>query len=144
MNTAIFSPSGSNSGIGFAIPVDTIQRVVPQLLANGRITRPRLGVTLSDAISRRVTAELGVEGVLVINVVPDSPAAAAGVRGTRLINGQVVPGDVIRQVGKYPVRAADEFYAALEHYKPDDTIPLIVWRQGKSVPIDVTLAPSSP
>ncbi|MDT9091441.1 S1C family serine protease, partial [Escherichia coli] len=65
VNVAIYSPSGASAGIGFAIPVDTVNRVVPQLVKNGRYIRPVLGITMSDGVNESVGERLGVKGVLV-------------------------------------------------------------------------------
>ena len=96
INTAIYSPSGAYAGIGFAVPVDTVNRVVPQLIARGKYLRPSLGVGVDADINRAVTKELGVEGVLLLNVEPGSAADAAGLRGTKVNrDGDVIAGDVI-------------------------------------------------
>ena len=75
----IYSPSGANAGIGFAVPVDTVNRVVPQLIRSGTYRPPFLGIQHSDRINP-IAAMQVVEGVLVLDVVPGSPAAAAGLR----------------------------------------------------------------
>ncbi len=80
VNTAIYSPSGASSGIGFAIPVDTVNRVVPELIRFGRVTRPGLGVQL---LEDRIAQELGAAGPIVYDVAPESAAARAGIRPTR-------------------------------------------------------------
>ena len=80
VNTAIYSPSGVSAGIGFAIPVDEVNRLVPQLIRHGRVIRPGLGIQVGPA---RLAAELGLSGVLILGVVPDGPAPKAGIRPTR-------------------------------------------------------------
>src|SRR5205814_8411634 len=80
INTAIYSASGASAGIGFAFPVDTINRVAPQLIAQGQISRPYLGVRSSDPISQQITTRMKAQGLLVLVVEPDSPAARAGLR----------------------------------------------------------------
>jgi S1-C subfamily serine protease len=140
VNTAILSPSGTSAGIGFAIPVDQVNRIVPQLIASGKVTRPRLGVELSQPLNEALTEQLGVTGVLVFGVQPDSPAAKAGLRGTtRDENGQIVPGDVIQKVDGKPVENSNDLYALLSNHKPGDTVKLTVWREGKTVDVSVTL-----
>ena len=144
VNTAIYSPSGTSAGIGFAIPVDTVNRVVPQLIAHGRVTRPRLGVSLSDAVGQQITSRLGIEGVLVVGVQPQSPAATAGLHGTqRQPDGTVTPGDIIQKVGDVAVKNSNELYAALAHLNVGDTVTLNIYRDGQTVPIKVTLGPAS-
>src|SRR5437667_4052791 len=98
VNTAIYSPSGSNAGIGFAIPVDAVNRVVPQLIKDGRVPTPGIGiVTANEAASTR----LGVQGLIVVRTVPNSPAARAGLRGVN--EGTNELGDIITGVDGKPV-----------------------------------------
>lgn len=140
VNTAIYSPSGSSAGIGFAIPVDTVNRVVPELIAHGKIVRPRLGLSFSDAISHQITPQLGVSGLLVVGVQPGSPAAAAGLRGTqRLPDGSIMPGDVIQKVGNQPVVTSADYFAALSQYHAGDTVPLTIFRDGQSLQVNVSI-----
>ena len=140
VNTAIYSPSGSSAGIGFAVPVDTVNRVVPQLIASGAYAPPVLGVGVdprADAVARRQ----GIEGALVLRVEPGSPAARAGLRPARMAaGGQLVPGDVIVALGGARVEGASDLLAALDLMRAGDTVPLAVLRGGERVEIDVTLA----
>src|SRR5262245_66539537 len=80
LHTAIYSPSGSSAGIGFAVPVDTVNRIVPQLIRQGEITRPGLGVRIGDD---RMSRRLGLSGVLIIEVEKGSAADKMGLRGLR-------------------------------------------------------------
>jgi S1-C subfamily serine protease len=102
VNTAIYSPSGASAGVGFAVPVDTVNRVVPQLIANGHYAPPSLGIEVDDLLSRAVARELGVSGVAVLRA---SKSASASLRGARLgARNTIIPGDVIlaidgKQVG---------------------------------------------
>jgi S1-C subfamily serine protease len=143
VNTAIFSPSGSNAGIGFAVPVDTVNRAVPQLIRNGRIVRPRLPVTINEQLSDKLPRErLGVEGVLVLGVDPGSSAEKAGLRGTRrTTSGQIIWGDVIQAIDGKPVRSVTELYRVLETYSAGDTVTLTVFRDGQPVDVKVQLQP---
>ena len=129
VNTAIYSPSGGNAGIGFAIPVDEVNRVVPRLIRDGRLVRPTLGVQTAPAA---VGKPLGVpEGVVVVGVVPGSPAAAAGIRPfTRAPDGSLVVGDVITAVDGEKVKSLDNLLEALERRQPGDVVKLGVWRAG--------------
>jgi S1-C subfamily serine protease len=140
VNTAIASPSGASAGVGFAIPVDAVNRVVPQIIQHGRIVRPQLGVVLNDRVSRALTRRMGIPGVLVLAVEKGSPAEAAGLRGTMIArDGSLVPGDVIQKIGATKVRSADDLYAALEKYKPGETVRLTIVRDGQEMQVDVTL-----
>ena len=144
VNTAIYSPSGANAGIGFAVPVDTVNRVVPQLIGHGRISRPQLGARFDDRINRLVKQRLGVEGVVVVDVARGSAAEAAGLRGSeRAPDGSIVPGDIIRAVDGKPVASTDELAAALESHDVGDSVRLEVLRGGRSVTIEVRLQPES-
>ena len=144
VNTAIFSPSGSNAGIGFAVPVDTVNRAVPQLIRNRGIVRPRLpGVAINERLSDRLPREgLGVEGVMILGVQPDSPADRAGLKGTfRTRLGRVIWGDVIQAIDGKPVRSVTEFYKVLEGYSAGDTVSLTVYRDGQQAQVKVQLQP---
>jgi S1-C subfamily serine protease len=137
MNTAIFSPSGASSGVGFAVPVHTINRVVPQLLAHGHLIRPGMGVRIAnDAAARR----LGVEGVLVFDVGRGSAAEAAGMRGTRRDGrGRLVLGDVIVAVGDMPVRDSNDLLGALEKHEVGDEVDVTVLRNGERRTLPIKL-----
>lgn len=139
VNAAIVSPSGSSAGIGFAIPVDTVNRIVPQLMAHGQVVRPQIGVDLSDRLSQIVNQYYNVPGVMVLRVEPGSPAASAGLRGARQQRNGFVPGDIIQKVGDTTVNTSEEFYGALEDYKPGDTVTLTLFRDGQTMTVQVKL-----
>jgi S1-C subfamily serine protease len=140
VNTAIYSPSGASAGIGFAVPVDTVGRIVPELIAHGQVARPRLGVVLNDPLSSRITRRLGVEGVLLIEVADGSPAASAGLRGTRRSrDGSILPGDVIQEVEGKKVTTQNELLGRLGNYRPGDTVTLTIWRDERTLKVRVTL-----
>lgn len=137
MNTSILSPSGASAGIGFAVPIDTIARVVPQIIKYGRELRPTIGVELADdAITRR----FGLAGALVLNVVADGPAAKAGIRPTQQDNqGRVTLGDVIVGVDGAPVKNTADLFLALESHKQGDKVQLMLHRDGKPAKASVEL-----
>jgi S1-C subfamily serine protease len=138
VNTAILSPSGAFAGIGFAIPADEVNRVVPQLIAHGRVVRPRLGVQVAaDQQARR----LGVtEGALILQVLPGGPAQKAKLHGTGLDeNGGRVPGDVVLAIDGRPVRSGNDLYGVLEGYKPGATVTLTYVRGGQREEVTLTL-----
>jgi S1-C subfamily serine protease len=140
VNTAIYSPSGAYAGIGFAVPIDTVNRVVPQIIAFGRYVRPSLGIAVDDTVSEAVTQELGVQGVLVLSVNSGSPAAAAGLRGTRLTSeGRVTPGDVIQAVDGKRVRTSDELLGLLDDHSIGDTVQITIYRSGNVMEVAVLL-----
>jgi S1-C subfamily serine protease len=139
MNTAIFSPSGASAGIGFAVPVDTVNRVVSELIAHGRVARPRLGVGIDDRLSAVVTQRLGVKGVLLREVDRNSPAEKAGLRGTRRSGNGIIPGDIILDVDGKPVTNRDEFLGRLGNYRPGQTVTLTLYRDGQKSQVKATL-----
>jgi 2-alkenal reductase len=109
MNTAIYSESGSSAGIGFAIPVDMVKRVVPQIIKTGRAPRPGIGIAAAD---ERVAAQLGVKGVVVLGVARGSPADRAGIRP--FTQNSREPGDIIVAVNGQPVDTLSDLAAALD------------------------------
>jgi 2-alkenal reductase len=123
VNTAILSPSGTNAGVGFAIPVDIVNRVVPELIRTGRVPTPGIGIV---AASESVATRLGAEGVVIVNVAPGSPADRAGLRGVDLAAGAV--GDVIVEANGKPVRKLSDLTDILEKSRPGETVKLEVAR----------------
>ena len=140
INTAIYSPSGAYAGIGFAVPIDIVNRIVPQLIAHGRYQRPRLGITLDDRISEQITARAGVEGVLIIGVERGSAAADAGLRGSRFVDGgDLLLGDIITSLGGNPIDDRESLLDALERYRIGDRVSLRYLRNGEEREAEVTL-----
>jgi S1-C subfamily serine protease len=140
INTAIYSPSGAFAGIGFAVPVDTVNRVVPYLIEHGRYIRPSLGIRVDDDISERLLEELGVAGVLVLRVETGSAADKAGLRGTRVtVEGGIIMGDVILAVDGRPVTKVSELIDRLEQFDIGDRIELEIYRNGISQTVSVVL-----
>ncbi len=141
VNTAIYSPSGASAGIGFAIPVDEVNRIVPRIIRDGRMVRPTLGVSAGPA---NLTRALSLpKGVPLVRVQPGGPAQKAGLvpfsRGTE---GGIVPGDVITAINDEPVEDLDDMLTALERLQPGDKATLTVWRAGKTRKQVVTLTES--
>jgi S1-C subfamily serine protease len=140
INTAIFSPSGAYAGIGFAVPIDTVNRVVPRLIAEGRYVRPALGVQVDDDASKLVTKELGVSGVLVLRVTPGSAADKAGIQETRLTrDGDILPGDIIQRVGAHAVADVGDLLDALDRFSIGDEVSVTVYRDGKNLEVSMVL-----
>jgi len=137
VNTMIVSQSGGSAGIGFAVPVDTVNVVVPELIAYGRVIRPGLGVLLDldDTVARRA----GTEGAHVIEVVADSAAEKAGLQGVRRDGGRVLAGDIILQLGSERVRNRKELIDAMLQHKVGDKVPLLVNRLGEQLELEVVL-----
>jgi S1-C subfamily serine protease len=137
VNTAIYSPSGASAGIGFAIPVDTVNRIVPELIRSGKIVRPGLGIQIADD---QIAQRLGVTGILVVDVARGSAAAKAGIQPTRRdAEGRLRLGDVITAVDGKKVESPNDLYLALEKYKVGDAVNVSMLRNGKTVQTKITL-----
>jgi S1-C subfamily serine protease len=137
VNTAIYSPSGVSAGIGFAVPVDTVNRVVPQLIRHGRVIRPGLGVSLADDATAR---RLGLKGALIIQVSKGSAAEAAGLRGTRRdANGRILLGDVIVGIAAEGVESSGDLMNILDKHAVGDAVMVAIVRDGERHTVQVTL-----
>lgn len=141
VNTAIYSPSGASAGIGFAIPVDEVNRIVPRLIRDGRFIRPALGVTAGPA---QLSLALGApKGVLLVNVAGGSPAAAAGLKPFgRDRSGRIVQGDVITAIDGQAVADLDDLLSLLETRQIGERVTLTVWRGGQTRKVVATLGSS--
>jgi len=141
VNTAIFSPSGASAGIGFAIPVDEVNRVVPRLIRDGKFTRPALGIQTG---SEQFHASLRLpKGVAVLGVVPGSPAATAGLQPFRRgRHGEIVAGDIVTAVAGKPVASLDDVLEVLEARQPGETVTVALLRAGQKVELQIRLAAS--
>jgi S1-C subfamily serine protease len=146
MNTAIYSPSGASAGIGFAIPVDTVQRVVPQILRHGKVVRPSLEAQFfPDSLTQR----LAPQGVLIARVDRGGAAARAGLRPTRRSGeGDIIWGDLIVAVNGKPVEGAENLLTILEEFSIGDEVKLTVIRglrtqEEQTLEVTVTLAAES-
>ncbi|MCB1052655.1 MAG: PDZ domain-containing protein, partial [Acidobacteria bacterium] len=139
VNTAIYSPSGSSAGIGFAVPVDIVNEVVPQLIQYGKMLRPGLGIEThenNDLIMRR----LNTQGVLVYRVSPGSPAEEAGLRGVRRNRyGEYELGDIITAIEDAPIKKYGDLRKVLSKYKIGDRVTLSILREERPLQVEVTL-----
>jgi len=138
VNTAIYSPSGASAGIGFAIPVDEVNRLIPRLIRDGKITRPVFGI---QAAQPQVQAALRLpKGVAIVGVVPRSPADLAGIKPFRRNQrGEIVAGDIIVAMDNKPIATVDEFLDVLERHNAGDTVTATVLRGGTTVEVPVRL-----
>jgi len=137
MNTMIVSKTGSSAGIGFAVPVMTIRRIVPQLIAHGKVERAGIGISfLDDAIAARAK----IKGVIITGVMRGSPAAQAGLialRQTR--DGRILLGDVLVGIDDASVENYDDLYNALERYKAGDTVMIHIRRDDAILRLPIKL-----
>ena len=136
INTAIFSPSGAYAGVGFAVPVEEINRVIPQLIKTGRLIKPGIGATLAD---ERVTRMLGIDGVLILGVDSGGPAERAGLHSTQQYRGDIILGDIIREVNGKKCRSAEEFSTELEKMHVGDEVTLTIERDGTNLTVRLRL-----
>jgi len=134
VTTAIYSPSGAYAGLGFAVPIDTVARVVPQLIANGRAPVAGIGILAAD---QSISTRLGVEGVLVWQVGSGSPADRAGLRSTNPQRG--IMGDVIVAAEGAPVRRLADLTNALDRVGVGGTVSLTIQRGNQRVEVPVTV-----
>jgi len=140
VNTAIYSPSGAYAGIGFSIPVDVVNWIVPDLIRYGRVIRPTLGV---ETASSQVTRRLGIEGALVLTVRRGSGAEEAGIQPTRRdARGRIELGDIIVAVEGEPIRSAADLTLALERRQAGDIVTVTVLRGGHERQLQVRLESS--
>ncbi|MBU2510573.1 trypsin-like peptidase domain-containing protein [bacterium] len=138
VNTLIYSPSGASSGVGFAIPINAVLKVVPQLIEHGRIMRPIIGISiLDDSIARQYR----INGVIVLEVANDLSAYKAGLRGiSRDRSGNILLGDIIVKIDEYDIRNQNDLYLALEKYKPGDTVTVETNRDDRTLRFKIRLS----
>lgn len=136
VNTAIYSPSGASAGIGFAVPVEVVNRAVPEIIKYGHTIRPGIGISIA---SESIAERLGIKGILIIDVQKNSTADKAGLRETKQRGREIILGDIILEVNGIPVRTYDELRNEFDKYKVGDTLPLLVNRAEKEITINVTL-----
>jgi S1-C subfamily serine protease len=137
VNTAIYSPSGAYAGIGFAVAVDIVNGIVPQIIKHGRIIRPGIGATLAD---ERLAGRLGIEGVLILNVERGGPADKAGLQPTTQYRGEIILGDIITAVAGTQVGSFEDLLTVLERYQVGVEVPFTILRNGETLEVTLRLA----
>jgi S1-C subfamily serine protease len=137
INTAIYSPSGANAGIGFAVPVDTVNLIVPQLIKHGKVVRPGLGINpLNDTVAMRN----GIDGVAIVQVSPGSAADKAGITGaTPSGTGTIQINDVIVSMDGAEIHHLNDLFKALDNHKVGDTVDVTLDRRGDRRTVKVVL-----
>lgn len=141
INTAIFSPSGASAGIGFAVPVDTVMRVVPQIIDTGTYIRPALGIDVDEQLNDQLGAMTGRDGVFVLRVRPGSAAERAGLAGVTPTPQGVIPGDIIKELNGKPVENVAGLFAQLDDYRVGEAVRLAVERGTDRRDVTVELQP---
>ena len=128
VNTAIISPSGTYSGVGFAVPVDTVNRIVTKLINKEKVGRPGLGISL---IPEHIMSRLGVEGVGILEVYKGSSAEEAGLRKIkRLPSGRIEMGDIIIECDGSQVRKSSDLIRILDRHEVGDEVDIVIIRSG--------------
>ena len=137
VNTAIYSPSGAYAGIGFSVPVDVVNWVVPDLIKFGEVRRPVLGI---DLVQQQIVDRMELKGAMVMAVTPGSGAAKGGLQPTRRsASGEVIMGDLIIDINGDPIESNNDLFLTLEKYKPGEQIQLKVKRKAQTTNLTVTL-----
>jgi S1-C subfamily serine protease len=140
INTLIFSPSGASSGVGFAIPVNSVKKIVPQLIKFGKIRRPKIGIQM---VPDNIAAQFKVKGVIIHKVVPGSPADKIGLSGvTSDRKNNIFLGDVIIKLGKFVINSSDDLLTALETFQSNDSVKIVTIRNEKIMEFQIKLSKS--
>jgi len=145
INSQIESPTGASAGVGFAIPVNIAKRIVPELVRNGEVRRPKLGVGIRsiDSLGNQVRLPVS-EGLVVINVAPGSGAANAGIRGiVQTEEGDVELGDIIVAVDGQKTVNSDDLYRVLDKHQVGDTVNVELVRNSRHTTVPVKLTDAS-
>lgn len=137
MNTMIFSKTGSSTGIGFAVPASAVRRVVPQVIATGRVQHPGIGI---EPLPDHYAARAGIAGVVVTRVSPGSPAQQAGIRGlVQDRRGEISLGDIIVGIDEHVVKDFDDLFNAFDRFTVGDEVTVKVVREGQPASVKLRL-----
>jgi len=136
VNTAIYSLSGAYAGIGFAVPVDIVNRIVPEIIKHGRLIRPGIGATFADD---RLAKRLGIEGVLILSLEAGGPAQGADLQPTMQYRGEIILGDIITAVAGVQVNSVDDLLSQLERFKVGAEVPFTIERNRQKLKITLRL-----
>lgn len=138
VNTAIYSPSGASAGVGFAIPVDSVNRIVPQIIESGEYEPPKLGIIIIDELNEQLKELTGIDGVAVLKLQPGGPAEKAGLQEfVRTRDG--VQGDMIQKIGEHSVSTVRELQDALQKYRKGDEVVVTFVRDDRLFEVPVLL-----
>jgi S1-C subfamily serine protease len=136
INTAIYSPSGANAGIGFAVPVDTVNTIVPQLLKFGKVTRPGLGI---NVLADQLAVQNNIDGVVILGVMPGGAADQAGLTGIKQDRTGQRLGDVIVGIDGVEIHRSSDLFKALDTHKVGDEVDVTVENQRNRRTVKVKL-----
>jgi len=145
VNTAIYSPSGGSVGIGFAVPIETAKRILPDLIAYGRVLRPWLGIA-TRMVTPQIASQLNLgttEGLIITGVLPNGPADKAGIVGSTRARWHgdryQIDADILTKIDNQKIRNDDDLYKTLNNYKTNDSVDVEIFRQGRSMHLKVQL-----
>lgn len=137
VNTAIYSPSGTSAGIGFAVPVDIVNQFVPELIRNGRVERAGLGISPApDALAKSFGIE---QGVLIGSVIEDGAAAQAGVRASQTSRGKLYLGDILLAIDDRPINSTNDLFKVLDGRRVGEDVTLTLLRDGEKISVKAKL-----
>jgi S1-C subfamily serine protease len=140
VNTAIYSPSGASAGVGFAVSVDIVNRVVSAIIAKGKYTRPTLGITINKEVNEMLKREYNTQGVVVLDVKHGSSAHRAGLRGSRIDHyNNIILGDIIIQINGKKVTSIAKLLNILDRYQVGDRVVLDIIRNQHPHKVEVVL-----
>ena len=141
VNTQIATPTGASHGVGFAVPVNTVLRVVPELIETGEYIPPQLGIEIDYNVNRTVLRRVGTTGVLVMSVNPGSGAAEAGLRGIEVERNRIRRlGDIIQHIDGERIASPAEMRAVLDRYRAGDEVTVTILRDGAEREVVVRLS----
>ena len=137
INTAIYSPSGAYAGVGFAVPVDVVNRIVPQIVRGEKLKKPGLGI---EWVPEYAVSRLGLEGVLIRNVTPGSPADKAGLQPTRRDSfDNLILGDLIIGADGKPIRNGNDLFRVLDAHEIGDAVRFTIVRNNRKAEVEIQL-----
>jgi S1-C subfamily serine protease len=140
VNTAIYSPSGASAGIGFAVPVDTVNKVVSSIISKGFYKRPSLGIVINEELNQKLQQEYNIKGVLVLDVKPNSNAYFSGLKGSKIDRfSNIILGDIILSIDNKSTTTTSNLLNILDKYKVGDEVTLKVLRDNNKYSIKVVL-----
>lgn len=143
INTAIYSPSGASAGIGFAVPVDMVMRVVPQIIRDGKYIAPSLGIEVHEGLNQRLKTLLNVQGVVILRIAPGSAAEKAGLQAATIYrDGRITPGDILVGINGKEVDSVAKLFSRLGDFKVDDHVKLNILRENRKIDVEVSLQPA--
>jgi S1-C subfamily serine protease len=140
VNTAIYSPSGASAGVGFAVPVDTVNKVVSSIIAKGKYTRPTIGIVINDEVNQIMQKEYGLKGVLILDVKNGTQASKMGLRGSKIDRyNNISFGDIITKIDGKKVESISRLLNILDEYNIGDTVRLEYIRDKKEQELNIVL-----